>query len=57
MPRPLTHGTATRVGGRGDRSTENTVADTAEYRHGLRPRRTVLESVPFQLDKPPRAAG
>ena len=57
MPRPLTHGTATRVDGRGDRSTENTVADNAEYRHGLRPRRTVLESVPFQLDKPPRAAG
>ncbi len=40
----------------GDLSTEIADTDNAEYRQGLRQRRTVLESVLFQLDNPPRAA-
>lgn len=40
----------------GDLSSEIAGTDNAEYRQGLRQRRTVLESVLFQLDNPPRAA-
>ncbi len=40
----------------GDLSSEIADTDNAEYRQGLRQRRTVLESVLFQLDNPPRAA-
>jgi hypothetical protein len=40
----------------GDLSTEIAGTDNAEYRQGLRQRRSVLESVLFQLDNPPRAA-
>jgi hypothetical protein len=40
----------------GDLSSEIAGTDNAEYRQGLRERRTVLESVLFQLDNPPRAA-
>jgi hypothetical protein len=39
----------------GDLSSEIAGTDNAEYRQGLRQRRTVLESVLFQLDNPPRA--
>jgi len=38
----------------GDLSTEIADTDNAEYREGLRQRRTVLESVLFLLDNPPR---
>jgi hypothetical protein len=41
----------------GDLSTEIAGTDNADYRQGLRQRRSVLESVVFQLDNPPRAAG
>jgi hypothetical protein len=41
----------------GDLSTEIAGTDNADYRQGLRQRRSVLESVLFQLDNPPRAAG
>jgi len=37
-----------------DLSSEIADTDNAEYREGLRERRTVLESVLFQLDNPPR---
>lgn len=37
----------------GDLSTEIAGTDNAEYRQGLRQRRTVLESVLFLLDNPP----
>ena len=37
-----------------DLSSEIADTDDAEYRDGLRDRRTVLESVLFQLDNPPR---
>jgi hypothetical protein len=40
----------------GDLSTEIASTDNAEYREGLRQRRSLLESVLFQLDNPPRAA-
>jgi hypothetical protein len=40
----------------GDLSTEIAGTDNADYRQGLRQRRSVLESVLFQLDNPPRAA-
>jgi hypothetical protein len=40
-----------------DLSTEIAGTDNADYRQGLRQRRSVLESVVFQLDNPPRAAG
>jgi hypothetical protein len=36
-----------------DLSSEIADTDNAEYREGLRERRTVLESVLFQLDNPP----
>jgi hypothetical protein len=39
----------------GDLSTEIAATDNAEYRQGLRDRRSVLESVLYQLDNPPRA--
>ncbi len=39
-----------------DLSSEIADADDAEYREGLRDRRTVLESVLFQLDNPPRVS-
>jgi len=39
-----------------DLSSEIADADDAEYRDGLRDRRTVLESVLFQLDNPPRVS-
>ena len=38
----------------GDLSTEIADTDNAQYREGLRQRRTVLESVLYQLDNPPR---
>ncbi len=38
----------------GDLSTEIAGTDNAGYREVLRERRTVLESVLFQLDNPPR---
>ena len=41
----------------GDLSTEIAGTDNADYRQGLRQRRSVLESVLFQLDNPPRATG
>ena len=41
----------------GDLSAELAGTDNADYRQGLRQRRSVLESVLFQLDNPPRAAG
>ena len=40
----------------GDLSTEIADTDNAEYREGLRERRTVIESVLFQLDNPPRVS-
>jgi len=40
----------------GDLSTEIADTDNAEYREGLRQRRTVLESVLFLLDNPPRVS-
>ena len=40
----------------GDLSSEIADTDDAEYRDGLRDRRTVLESVLFQLDNPPRVS-
>lgn len=40
----------------GDLSTEIAGTDNAEYREGLRQRRTVLESVLFLLDNPPRVS-
>jgi hypothetical protein len=39
-----------------DLSSEIADTDNAEYRDGLRERRTVLESVLFQLDNPPRVS-
>ncbi len=39
-----------------DLSSEIADTDKAEYRDGLRERRTVLESVLFQLDNPPRVS-
>jgi len=39
-----------------DLSSEIADTDDAEYRDGLRDRRTVLESVLFQLDNPPRVS-
>ena len=38
----------------GDLSTEIAGTDNFEYRQGLRERRSVLESVLYQLDNPPR---
>jgi hypothetical protein len=38
----------------GDLSSEIADTDNAEYREGLRQRRSVLESVLFLLDNPPR---
>ena len=38
----------------GDLSSEIADTDNAQYREGLRQRRTVLESVLYQLDNPPR---
>jgi hypothetical protein len=38
----------------GDLSSEIAGTDNAEYREGLRQRRSVLESVLFLLDNPPR---
>jgi len=38
----------------GDLSSEIADTDNAEYRAGLRERRSVLESILFQLDNPPR---
>ncbi len=43
-------------GSLGDLSSEIAGTDNAEYREGLRQRRTVLESVLSQLDDSPRAA-
>ena len=40
----------------GDLSTEIADTDNAEYREGLRQRRTVLESILFLLDNPPRVS-
>ena len=40
----------------GDLSTEIADTDNAGYREGLHERRTVLESVLFLLDNPPREA-
>jgi len=39
-----------------DLSSEIADTDDAEYRDSLRDRRTVLESVLFQLDNPPRVS-
>ena len=39
-----------------DLSSEIADTDDAEYRDGLRDRRTVLESVLFQIDNPPRVS-
>lgn len=39
-----------------DLSSEIADTDNAEYREVLRERRTVLESVLFQLDNPPRVS-
>jgi hypothetical protein len=39
-----------------DLSSEIAETEKAEYRDGLRERRTVLESVLFQLDNPPRVS-
>ena len=39
-----------------DLSSEIADSHDAEYREGLRDRRTVLESVLFQLDNPPRVS-
>jgi hypothetical protein len=39
----------------GDLSSEIAGTDNPEYREGLRRRRTVLESVLFLLDNPPRS--
>jgi hypothetical protein len=39
-----------------DLSSEIADSDDAEYRDGLRDRRTILESVLFQLDNPPRVS-
>jgi hypothetical protein len=39
----------------GDLSSEIAGTDNYEYREGLRQRRSVLESVLFLLDNPPRA--
>lgn len=39
----------------GDLSSEIAGTDNADYRDGLRERRTILESVLFLLDNPPRA--
>ena len=39
-----------------DLSSQIADTDNAEYREGLRERRTVLESVLFQLDNPPRVS-
>jgi hypothetical protein len=41
----------------GDLSTEIASTDDADYRQGLRRRRSALEAVLFQLDNPPRTAG
>jgi hypothetical protein len=41
----------------GDLSTEIARADDAEYREALRLRRSVLESVLFLIDNPPRVSG
>jgi hypothetical protein len=38
----------------GDLSSEIADTDNPQYREGLRQRRTVLESVLYQLDNPPR---
>ncbi len=40
----------------GDLSTEIADTDSAEYRQGLRERRSVLESVLYLLDNPPRGS-
>ncbi len=40
----------------GELSTEIADTDNAAYREELRQRRTVLESVLFQLDNPPRVS-
>jgi hypothetical protein len=40
----------------GDLSTEIADTDNAEYRQDLWQRRSVLESVLYQLDNPPRAS-
>jgi hypothetical protein len=40
----------------GDLSTEIAGTDNYEYRQGLRERRTILESVLYQLDNPPRGS-
>jgi len=39
----------------GDLSTEIAATDNPEFREGLRQRRSVLESVLYLLDNPPRA--
>lgn len=39
-----------------DLSSEIAETDKAEYRDGLRERRSILESVLFQLDNPPRVS-
>jgi hypothetical protein len=41
-------------GALGDLSSEIAGTDNAEYRQGLRDRRTALEAVLYQLDNPPR---
>ena len=38
----------------GDLSSEIAGTDNAEYRQGLRERRSLLEAVLYQLDNPPR---
>ncbi|HXZ62686.1 MAG TPA: hypothetical protein VEG62_08085 [Acidimicrobiales bacterium] len=40
----------------GDLSTEIAGTDNAEFREGLRERRSVLESVLYMLDNPPRSS-
>jgi hypothetical protein len=40
----------------GDLSTEIAGTDNAEYRQGLRERRSLLEEVLYQLDNPPRGS-
>jgi hypothetical protein len=40
----------------GDLSTEIAGTDNFEYRQGLRERRSILESVLYQLDNPPRSS-
>jgi len=40
----------------GDMSTEIAGTDNAQYREGLRDRRSVLESILYLLDNPPRGS-